>query len=153
MWMNAQGTIDELDMRILREYLADARLSFRKVAEKLDLAVGTVQARTKKLEKSGVIRGYNVNLDQEKLGYALTVVIEMTVSKGKLLETEKEIASFPSVCAVYDATGLTDMIIVAKFRSRDELSAFTKKLLSLPNAERTNTHVVLTTVKEDFRLL
>ncbi len=151
--MDLQGSTDDLDIRILREYLSDARSSSRRVAERLNLAVGTVLSRTKKMEKSGVIKGYSAVLDQEKLGYTLTAVTEMTVSKGKLLETEKEIAQWPMVCAVYDATGLTDMFIIAKFRSREELSVFTKRLLSLPHAERTNTHVVLTTVKEDFRLL
>lgn len=151
--MDNQAEMDELDKRILREYLRDARLSYRKVAERLNLAVGTVLSRTKKLERAGVIKGYSAVLDQEKLGYTMTVVTEMTVSKGKLLETEKEIAQWPMVCVVYDATGLTDMFIIAKFKSREDLSGFTKKLLSLPHAERTNTHVVLTTVKEDFRLL
>ena len=151
--MNAQFDIDDLDMRIMREYLRDARVSYRKVAEKLEVAVGTVLSRTKKLEKAGVIRGYSAVFDQERLGYTLTAVTEMTVSKGKLLDTEKEIAQWPMVCAVYDATGLTDMFIIAKFKTREDLSAFTKKLLSLPHAERTNTHVVLTTIKEDFRLL
>jgi DNA-binding Lrp family transcriptional regulator len=151
--MNTQEALDDFDMRILREYLRDARLSSRKVAERLNVAAGTVLSRTKKLEKAGFIKGYSAVLDGEKLGYSLTVVIEMTVSKGKLLDTEKEIALWPMVCAVYDATGLADMFIIAKFKSREDLSAFTKKLLSLPYAERTNTHVVLTTVKEDFRLL
>ena len=64
-----------------------------------------------------------------------------------------EIAKIQNVCGVYDVTGLTDAIIVAKFKSREDLGAFTKKLLSLPYIERTNTHVVLTTVKENFRLL
>jgi DNA-binding Lrp family transcriptional regulator len=57
------------------------------------------------------------------------------------------------VCAVSDITGLTDMIVVAKFRNRKELSNFVKKDISLPYVERTNTHVVLITVKEDFRFV
>ena len=92
-------------------------------------------------------------MDHEKLGYQLTVVTEITVSKGRLVETENEIAKIQNVCGVYDVTGLTDAIIIAKFKSREDLGAFTKKLLSLPYIERTNTHVVLTTVKENFRLL
>ncbi len=83
----------------------------------------------------------------------MTVITEITVSKGKLLEVEREIAKFPSVCTVYDITGLTDAMVIAKFKSREELSKFTKSLLALPYVERTNTHFVLTTVKEDFRLL
>jgi DNA-binding Lrp family transcriptional regulator len=92
-------------------------------------------------------------LDQEKLGYELTVVTEITVSKGRLLEMESEIARIPNVCCVYDLTGLSDAVIIAKFKKREDLSKFTKKLLSLPYVERTNTHVVLTTIKEDFRII
>ncbi|MDH5787437.1 MAG: Lrp/AsnC family transcriptional regulator, partial [Candidatus Bathyarchaeota archaeon] len=96
---------------------------------------------------------YSVLLDHEKLGYELTILTEITVSKGRLLEMENEIARYPNVCSVYDVTGLTDAVIIAKFKNRDELSKFTKRLLALPYVERTNTHVVLTTIKEDFRII
>jgi DNA-binding Lrp family transcriptional regulator len=105
------------------------------------------------MEDDGLIKGYSVILDHEKLGYQLTVVTEITVSKGRLVETENEIAKIPNVCGVYDVTGLTDAVIIAKFKSREDLGGFTKKMLALPYIERTNTHVVLTTVKENFRLL
>lgn len=104
------------------------------------------------MEKAGIIRGYTAILDQEKLDYQLTVIAEITVSKGKLLEMEEAISRLPSTCAVYDVTGLTDAVVIAKFHSREELSKFTKSLLAMPFIDRTNTHVVLTTVKEDFRL-
>ncbi|MCP8315518.1 MAG: Lrp/AsnC family transcriptional regulator [archaeon] len=146
-------TIDEIDKKILSEYLKDARSSFREVASEIGVAVGTVLSRTRKMEKEGVIKGYSVIIDHEKLGYELTAIAEITVSKGKLLEMEKEIAKFPNICAVYDVTGLTDAIVIAKFHDRKELSRFTKALLAMPFVERTNTHIVLTTVKEDFRLI
>jgi DNA-binding Lrp family transcriptional regulator len=145
--------IDEIDRKILSEYLNNAKLSFREVASKIGVAVGTVLSRTRKMEKEGLIKGYSVILDHEKLGYELTVVTEVTVSKGKLLDMEREMAKMPNICAVYDVTGLTDAIVVAKFRNREELSKFTKAILAMPFIERTNTHIVLTTVKEDFRLI
>jgi len=105
------------------------------------------------LERAGVIKGYSAVLDHERMGYQLTVLAEITVSKGKLLEMEQAISKIPNTCAVYDVTGLTDAVVLAKFKSRDELSKFTKSLLSMPFVDRTNTHMVLTTVKEDMRLL
>jgi len=104
------------------------------------------------METEGIIRGYAALLDHEKLGYELTVVTEITVSKGRLLEVENEIARLPNVCCVYDVTGLIDAAIIAKFHNREELGKFTKRLLAIPFVERTNTHVVLTSIKEDFRL-
>lgn len=141
-----------MDKKILNEYLKDSRLSYREAAKHIGVSVGTVLARTKKMEAEGLIRAFTVILDDEKLGYPLTALTEVTVSKGKLVEIEKEIAKLPSTCAVYDVTGQTDAIIIGKFRNRQELSLFTKTLLSLPYVERTNTHLVLTTVKEDFRM-
>jgi len=145
--------LNETDMKILQGLLEDARFSSRQIAKKVGVSVGTVLSRTKKMERDGIIKGYSVILDHEKLGYELTVVMEITVSKGRLVEMEEEIAKIPNVCSVYDVTGLTDAVIIAKFKGREELGQFTKRLLALPYIERTNTHVVLTTVKENFRLL
>jgi len=145
--------LNETDKKILKNLLEDARFSSRQIAKNVGVSVGTVLTRIKKMEDAGLIKGYSVILDHEKLGYELTVVTEITVSKGRLVEMENEIAKMPGVCGVYDVTGLTDAVIIAKFKSRDYLGKFTKHLLALPYIERTNTHVALTTVKENFRLL
>ncbi len=137
----------------MKTLTGEARLSSRQIAKKCGVSIGTVLSRMKKMEKKGIIRGYSALLDHEKIGYELTVVSEITVSKGRLLEMENEIARLPNVCCVYDVTGLVDALIVAKFKNREELSKFTKRLLALPYVERTNTHVVLTTIKEDFRII
>jgi DNA-binding Lrp family transcriptional regulator len=145
--------LNETDKKILKNLLEDARFSSRQIAKNVGVSVGTVLSRIKKMEDDGLIKGYSVILDHEKLGYELTVVTEITVSKGRLVEMENEIAKMPGVCGVYDVTGLTDAVIIGKFKSREDLGRFTKQLLALPYIERTNTHVVLTTVKENFRLL
>lgn len=145
--------MDEVDVKILKELVKNSRQSFREIAKKLDMAVGTVVNRVRNLEKTGVIKGYSVVVDHEKLGYELTAIIEVTVAKGKLLEVDEKVAKEPTVCAVYDTTGVTDAIVIAKFKTREDLSKFVKNLLSNPYVERTNTHIVLTTVKEDYGIL
>ena len=145
--------MDETDVKILKSLMSDARLSSRQVSKKSGVSIGTVLTRMRRMEKEGVVRGYSAVVDHEKLGYMLTALIEITVSKGRLLEMENEIARIPNVCAVYDVTGLTDAFVIAKFKSRDDLSSFAKRLLAMPYVERSNTHVVLTTIKEDFRLV
>jgi DNA-binding Lrp family transcriptional regulator len=142
--------LDETDVKILKKLLSDARMSYRKVGDQVGMSPPTVLARVEKLQSEGIIRSYSALLDHEKLGYDLTAIIEITATKGKIVDLERQIAKFPNVCAVYDITGLTDMMVVAKFKNRKELSNFVKKDLSLPYIERTNTHVVLLTVKEDF---
>ncbi len=144
--------IDRLDLQILRRLLADGRISYRQLASELGVSTTTVGFRVSRLEKDGVIRGHSTVVDFERLGYALTVVTEIRVSKGKLLEAEREIAKVPGVCAVYDVTGEIDAIVISKCKDREDLSRFAKGLLAMPFVERTNSHVVLTTVKEDFSL-
>ena len=144
--------LDQLDNRILSRLLVGGRVSFRQMAQEFGTSTSTISSRVSALEKSGVITGYNVAVNFESLGYELTAVTEVTVSRGKLPQTEKEIASLPGVCTVYDVTGEYDAMVVSKFRGREELSTFAKALLAMPFVERANTHVVLNTVKEDFRL-
>ncbi|MBS7615900.1 Lrp/AsnC family transcriptional regulator [Candidatus Bathyarchaeota archaeon] len=148
-----EETKSEIDEKILKALTLDARLSSRQLARQCNISTSTALSRVKRLEEKGIIKGYTALVDHEKLGYTLTVVSEITVSKGRLLEVENEIAKLPNVCCVYDVTGLIDAVIIAKFKNREELSKFAKRLLAMPYVERTNTHVVLTTIKEDFRLI
>ena len=145
--------LDDIDKKILAELLADSKRSYRDIARAVGVSASTVINHINRLESAGVIKDYTVRLDFERLGFELTVITEMTVSRGKLLETQREIAKMPYVCGVYDVTGEIDSIVIAKFRNRRELSEFPKDLLSMPYVERTNTHVVLNTMKEDFRML
>jgi DNA-binding Lrp family transcriptional regulator len=145
-------SIDGLDRKILNALEHDARRSFRELAVHLGVSPSTIAARVQNLEMARIIRGYSALLNHSQLGFDLTAITEIVVSKGKLLEMEKEIAKLKGVCAVYDITGEADGLVIAKFRNREELSQFTKTMLALPFIERTNTHVVLTTVREDFRL-
>ena len=151
--MGITATLDEIDIKILRKLISDARLSYRNIAEQIGVSPPTVLARVEKLEKNKIIKSYSALLDHEKLGYDLTAIIEVTALKNKVVEVEKVLSKYENVCAIYDITGLTDMIIVAKFRNRKELSDFVKKELSIPSVQRTNTHLVFITVKEDFKLL
>jgi len=153
MSSSEQFDMDDVDRRILGHLLNDCRMSYRRIARKTGVSVGTVLTRVKKLEQAGLVKGYSALIEHEKLGYQLTAIAEITVSKGKLLEMEQAISKYPNVCAVYDITGLTDALVIAKFRTREELSKFTKAILAMPFVDRTNTHLVLTTVKEDFRIL
>ncbi|MCH7876892.1 MAG: Lrp/AsnC family transcriptional regulator [Thaumarchaeota archaeon] len=144
--------MDQTDEKILKNLMVDARLSARQLALKLGMSTVTILSRIKKLEKEKIICGYTTIVDHEKLGYALTAIIEIIAKNDKIEDIENEISKFENVCGVYDITGSTDTIIIAKFKGRSELSKFVKGLAAIPNVENTITHVVLNTAKEDFRL-
>ncbi|MGD2106404.1 MAG: Lrp/AsnC family transcriptional regulator [Nitrosopumilaceae archaeon] len=144
---------DEKDEKILKHLLVDARQSARQLAHKLNVSTVTMISRIKKLEQKKIIEGYTVRLNHGALGYDITGIIEVTTTKGKMVEIEDEIAKIENVCAVYDITGTADILVVGKFKDRKSLSKFVKKVSSIPNVENTVTHLVLNTVKEDYRFI
>jgi DNA-binding Lrp family transcriptional regulator len=144
--------LDNLDKKIIKNLTVDARQSARQLALKLGVSTVTILSRMKKLEKEEIICGYTARIDHEKIGYTLTAIIEIIAKNDKIVDIENEISKFENVCGVYDITGTTDTIVIAKFKDRGELSTFVKGLTSIANVENTITHVVLNTAKEDFRL-
>ena len=134
-------TLDEIDTKILKKVLKDARMSYRKIADEINVSPPTVLSRVQKLEKEHIIKSYSAILDHQKLGYDLTAIIEVTAVKGKITDVEKHISKITNVCAVYDITGLTDMIIVAKFKNRKELRFY--KILTCVKKYSVPCHLVL----------
>lgn len=143
--------IDETDVKIINAVLRNSRKSYRQIAKELNLSIATVINRLTRLEKEGIIKNYSAKVDYEKLGYDITAIIEIAVSKGKLPEVEEKLAKYSFVLGVYDITGESDAIIIARFKNRKDLNTFVKSL-AMENVQRTNTHFVLNVVKEDFRM-
>lgn len=145
--------IDDLDQRIVRALNQNARQSFRDVAKEVGTSVTAVINRVKKLEDAEFIRGYIPLVDPEYFGLNLTAIIAIRISKGKLLETQNQIAKDARIVAVYDITGEWDSMLIGYFKDRRDLDDFIKELLSLENVDRTVTHIVLNVVKEERRIL
>jgi len=145
--------VDDLDKSILGELLKNSKRSFRQLADELEIAPGTVLKRIKDMESKGIIKGYSVLVDHAKIGPQIVALIEITSSGGKLEEMGKKLSKLPNIYGIYETTGSPDVIIIGRFRDTDEMGKFARFLLGLPSVSRTNTHVVLNTVKEDFRIL
>lgn len=145
--------VDDLDKRILEELLRNSKRSYRQLADELGIAAGTVLKRIKEMESKGIIKGYSIIVDHGKLSSQIVALIEIISSDGKLEEMGKKLSKLSNIYGVYETTGSPDAVIIGRFRDTDELGKFARYLLGLPSVSRTNTHVVLNTVKEDFRIL
>ena len=141
--------ISELDIEILKKLSIDGRISLRQLAKELgNKSPVTIKNHVENLENMGIIINYGAKINYEKLGYGIMAIIEVTISKGKMFEVEEMIAENPNVFGVYDITGTYDALILARFKTREELSKMIKEIHKSPNVERTNTHFVLNTIKE-----
>ncbi len=140
--------LDDTDRRIIEVLERDARTSLRGIAEEVGVSLGTVSNRVKKLEDNGVIKDYRVNLDSEKVGWNLNVVIGLRIQKGRLIEIQEKIARDNRVYGVYDVTGEFDSMVIARAVDRSDLDDLSKNVLSMDGVVRSVTHLVLNTVKE-----
>jgi len=146
--MEALVSVDETDRAILNQLIRDPRQSYREIARKTMKSPATVMNRIKQLEKEKVIKGYTTMVDYDRLGYDITVIIEIQIAKGNLHLVEKKIASNPNVIAVYDNTGHFDATIIGRFKNRKSMDAFLKRIQKDSFVQRTETKLVLSTLKE-----
>lgn len=141
--------IDTIDQQILNALVDNAKISLRELASQLKISFVTVMNRIKRLEKEGVIKHYSAIINYDKLGYDVHVMIEVRITKGKLLALENKLAKLPNVYAVLDTTGDFDATIIGRFTSARAMDNFLKKIQAFEFIERTNTKLVLNTIKED----
>jgi len=140
--------IDKTDKDILNVLLENSRLSYRQIAKKIGKSVATVMHRVKALEKEGIINTYTVDLDYEKLGYDLPVLIEITVGAQQRDEAGSVIGTNGNISGVYDISGDFDEAIFAIFKNRKQLDNYIKELGKHKFILKTNTHLILRTIKE-----
>lgn len=140
--------LDENDRAIISALLRDGRASQRTLAKEIGVSQGTITNRLARLTEMGVIRGYTVEIEPEKVGWTMTVLAHLRIQKGMMIKVQKSIADDDRVVAVYDVTGDYDSMVIARCRNRADLNDLTKNILSTEGITRSVTQVVLNTVKE-----
>jgi len=140
--------LDGLDRKLISELIKDGRASQRQLAKLLDVSQGTITNRLSKLHDEGIIRCYSIDIDPEKVGWDMTVMVALRIEKGMMINVQQSIAADSRVIAVYDVTGEYDSMVIARVTGREDLNDLTKNVLSIEGISRSFTHVVLNTVKE-----
>ena len=148
--MSKHEIIDVIDKKILKLLISDARLSYREVARHLNLSVGTVIERLRRLEGEKIIENYSAYINPVKVGFPLTVVIEVSNKEIGTSTLENYLAKQPNICSVYSVTGRADIILIGRFRDVDDLNNFIHDLHEKKGIAKTETLLVLDVHKEDF---
>ena len=138
-------SLDHLDLALLAELEADARLSVSELSRRLGAPSSTVRDRMRGLEESGVILGYTTVIDHEKLGLGIKAIIQVTRDQDfSLKEFYAEPVGFHEVTCVQLVTGETDELITVYASDVDQLKDIIyNKVGSLPGLTRSNTAIVL----------
>lgn len=149
-------SIDELDVSILTRLQADARITNVALAEAVNLSPAPCLRRVRELEKSGVIRNYTTLLDAEKLGWDVSVFVEVRLEKhvvSALKVFEDFMLSFPEVMECYLMTGTSDYLLRVVAKDLASLQEFiTVRMAGIPNVANIRSSIALKQVKYKIAL-
>ena len=137
--------ISKQDQRLLLHLRQNARCSVSDLARALDLSRSTVQNRIAKLEASGVIRWYSVELGGEYTASQVEAHVSIKVFQKLTARTNAALEQISQVSQLYSVSGEYDLIAIVQAQSLEELSAVLDEIGNLEGVERTNSAVVLET--------
>jgi Lrp/AsnC family leucine-responsive transcriptional regulator len=113
--------LDETNRRILRELQAEARLTMAELGRRVNLSPPAVADRVQRLERAGVIAGYQAVIDPRALGYGVAVVVRVAPDSGRLRKIPEIAQATPEVVECHRITGEDCFFLKLHLRSIDEL--------------------------------
>jgi DNA-binding Lrp family transcriptional regulator len=148
--------LDAIDVSILKELQANGRLSNLDLAQRVHLSPSACLRRVKQLEEAGVIASYAALLNPKAVGQhgtSFTIVNLETLTNPMLEAFEQAVRDEPRVLDCYYVAGSNDYLIRFTYRDAEDLERFhTEVLMRLPGVMRSNSMLVLRTVKKTTAL-
>lgn len=120
--------MDKIDKKLITLLQNNARMPLKALAENVFLSSPAVSARIERLEKEEIIKGYEVKINQLKLGYHITAFINLEVAPVQKPEFYPFIKSCPNVVECNCVTGNYSMLLKVVFPSTMELDTFIGQL-------------------------
>lgn len=137
---------DAVDRSILQILLDDGRASHASIAKRVGLSAPAVGDRVRKLEQSGVIRGYHADVDPQALGLGIAAFVAITPQPRKPAQQLVErLLQQPEIEELHAVAGTYSFIVKVRVPSTAELDAFLDRLFTMEGVERTETTMVLRT--------
>lgn len=132
--------LDRIDHAILREMQSNARISNAELAQRVGLSASACLRRVQLLERSGVVTGYTVQLDEERLGFSASVFVQIELDKQNedaLQAFEAAVAGCPEIVECYLMAGQSDYIMRVLVRDlKDYERIHQQHLARLPGVAR-----------------
>jgi Lrp/AsnC family leucine-responsive transcriptional regulator len=141
--------MDKINREILTILQQNSRISFADLAKKVHLSAPAVTERVKKLEDSGVIKGYHASIDVEQLGYSIEAMIQAKVFLGQESTFIKLAKSKSEIIECYNVTGDKAFLLKVIVPAMTKLDAL---LGEFSHISETSTMVVLSHIIQDVNL-
>jgi Lrp/AsnC family leucine-responsive transcriptional regulator len=142
--------MDATDERILEALKQNGRATASQIGRLVNLSVPAAAERIRRLAKSGIIEGYTVRLNRALLGYRLLAMVFVGIAATQDIESfRKSAVQCAEILECHHTAGEYDYLLKVLVEDTDALERFlSKKLKAMPGVVRTNTVVVLSTIKQ-----
>lgn len=145
----AQHELDELDEKILRLIIDNARIPFLEVARECGVSGAAIHQRVQKLIQLGVVKGSEFVVDAEKIGFETCAYVGIfLVSPSTFDYVVKELEKIPEVVECYYTTGQYDLLIKVYAKNNKDLLRIIHTELQPLGLSRTETLICF---KDGFR--
>ena len=140
--------IDGLDSALLSMLASDPRTPILELASRLSVARNTVQARMKRLEESGVVRGYAPNINLSKLGFVVHAFVGVETDQNKMNDIIDALRAVPHVLEVHATSGRADLLVRIAAQTQQELLDLIQGLHGIDGVKHTETMLAMSTPVE-----
>ena len=113
--------IDSLNIRILEELQRDPRLTMSELGRRIGMSSPAVTERVRRLEESGVIRGYSLDLDPAALGLPIAAYVRIRPNSGQLPRIAELAQQIPEVVECHRVTGEDCFVLKVHIPAIDQL--------------------------------
>ena len=142
--------MDHIDIKILRYLTKDARMNASQISQKVNLSISAVIERMKKMEASGLIKGYTAVIDEKLAGFNVQAMISIRLEHPKYnQEFNRRMCSHECVMECFYITGDFDYIARIGVSSTDELTKVLHDIKQISGVSLTRTYVVLDNIKQN----
>jgi len=132
--------LDNLNSKIINELQRNGRQSFAEIGRSVGLSAPAVAERVQKLEEIGVIRGYSVLLDLEKLGFPVQAQITLKTATTDFRNFVSKLDQFPEVLECTKLTGENCASLKVAVKNNSELEGLIDRLTEYGHP---NTSIIL----------
>jgi Lrp/AsnC family leucine-responsive transcriptional regulator len=123
MDLEIEKLLDPTGWRLLSELQQNARLTYRELGQRVGLSSPAVAERIQRMEAAGIIRGYHIELDLERLGLPIQAMVHLRELGGRSCDqVAAQLEEMPEVREIYRITGDDSMMARVAARSVDELT-------------------------------
>ncbi len=141
--------LDNIDLKILEILQERGRTKRNKLAEEVKLSIPSISERMHKMEKAGVIQGYNAVVNPRRVGLEVTAFVVIRVDSTKDTETILEhIVDNDEILECHAITGDGSYLLKVRTKTTETLEQLLMQMQQWPGITNTNTNIVLSTAKE-----